>query len=261
MKHHYYLNPKFNGDIYYDYNKIIVGENPVLSVFKNNDYKTFLLLDYSFILVNKPKIKYDFCNFSYSEISPMANSYNTENNLLEDLRTSILKNRNTHNFYFIEKILPTHIQNKNKNSDGKVKERELYLDRLNSANLWLENTIELILKLDENSLIVIVADHGGFVGYDSMEEVKLKTNKKKSIYSSFSAILAIKWPYTIKPQFENKLKTNVNLFRILISYLSENEDYLNNLEADKSYMIIDDGAPMGVYELIDENYNVVFKKK
>ena len=190
----------------------------------------------------------------------MANSYSKKKDLLEDLKTSILKNKNTHNFYFIEKILPSHVQNKNRDSDGKTSEGELYLDRLDDVNLWLEKMVNIILELDSNSLIVIVSDHGGFVGYKSMEETKTKTEEKSLIYSSFSSIMAIKWPDNIKPNFENKLKTNVNLFRILISCLSENEDYLNNLEADKSYMIIDKGAPRGVYELIDENYNTLFKK-
>jgi len=260
MKHHYYLKPKFKGDIYYDYGKTIAGKNSVLNVFNNNDYKTFLLLDYSYVLVNKPKIGFDFCNFSYSEISPMANSYSKKKDLLEDLKTSILKNKNTHNFYFIEKILPSHVQNYNRDSDGKTREGELYLDRLDEVNQWLEKMVNLIIELDKNSLIVIVSDHGGFVGYKSMEEAKTKTDEKSLIYSSFSAIMAIKWPDNIKTNFENKLKTNVNLFRILISCLSENEDYLNNLEADKSYMIIDKSAPGGVYELIDENYNTLFKK-
>ncbi|WP_204346406.1 hypothetical protein [Psychroserpens algicola] len=71
---------------------------------------------------------------------------------------------------------------------------------------------------------------------------------------------AVSWPDNKAPDFDDQLKTNVNLFRILFSYLSDNQKYLNALEDDKSYQIIDSEAPFGVYELIDENYQVVFKR-
>jgi hypothetical protein len=72
--------------------------------------------------------------------------------------------------------------------------------------------------------------------------------------------LAIKWPENNAPDFDTKLKTNVNLFRVLFSYLADNTSYLKALEVDKSYTIIKDGAPAGIYEVINENGEVVFNK-
>ena len=57
-----------------------------------------------------------------------------------------------------------------------------------------------------------------------------------------------------------ELKTNVNLFRILIAYLSGNETLLKHKEPDKSYIVIKEGAPFGVYEYIDDDYKNTFKK-
>jgi hypothetical protein len=52
----------------------------------------------------------------------------------------------------------------------------------------------------------------------------------------------------------------VNLFRILTSYLSENDLYLANLQPDESYIIIYSGATQGTYQYLDGEGNVVFKK-
>ena len=56
------------------------------------------------------------------------------------------------------------------------------------------------------------------------------------------------------------MKTNVNLFRVLFSYLAEDKTYLNNYEKDESFLIVDEDAPFGVYKVIDENGKVDFKK-
>ena len=71
-------------------------------------------------------------------------------------------------------------------------------------------------------------------------------------------MLAIKWPDDQAPEFDNELRSNVNLFRVLISYLSEDPSYLDHLEADSSFLIINEGAPFGVYEVIDDSGAAVF---
>ena len=134
-----------------------------------------------------------------------------------------------------------------------------YLKQLQLANDWLTDLIARIEKHDKNSLIVIVADHGGFVGLDYTLQCKEKQTDRDLVYTIFTSALAIKWPEQA-PSFDNQLKSNVNLFRILFSYLSEDEQYLNHLQEDKSYSVIEKGAPFGVYELINEKGEVVFNK-
>jgi hypothetical protein len=105
-----------------------------------------------------------------------------------------------------------------------------------------------------------MADHGGFVGMDYTGDSYTKNLDPDFVNSIFSTVLAIHWPNGKAPKFDNKLKTSVNLFRILIAYLSENPSYLANLQPDESYIIIYHDAPKGVYEYLDETGNVVFKK-
>ena len=73
-------------------------------------------------------------------------------------------------------------------------------------------------------------------------------------------MLAIKWPNGDAPEIDSNLKSCVNVFRILFSYLGSDESYLQYLQKDGSYLIIKEGAEPGIYEYIDDSGNIVFKK-
>ncbi len=260
MKHHYYVNPNGNKDNHYDFRKILGGENSSIKILNSNNYKTFLLLEYPYLIINRPKMKYDYSNFNYSNTPFLSSFYWARKDLSSELEKQIKNNSNTNNFYFIEKKFPGHIALTKKNSQGIEIERENYYERLEKANQELINIISIITKLDENSLIVIIADHGSYVGFSYTEECYIKNFDESQIQSAFSTLLAVKWPKKEAPEYDSKLKTNVNLFRVLFSYLSENTSYLEQLQDDKSYMIINKGLPYGVYELINENGEFVFNK-
>jgi hypothetical protein len=259
MKHHYYNTPKPGLNELYNARDIIVGDNPVVSIFKKNSYKTFLLIETPYLLVNKPEIGYDYSNIGLEEVAYMANSKRKRRDLLKELEEMVPENKNSNNFYFIEKISPGHVSTFKSGSSGIDQERLEYIENLKNANNWLKDTIDYITKVDSNSLIVLVADHGGFVGLEYSMQSKEKLKEDHLVKSIFTSALAIRWPEQ-EPDFSNKLQTNVNLFRILFSYLSEDEKYLENLQEDKSYSVMEKGAPFGVYELINEKGEVVFNK-
>ncbi len=260
MKHHYYVNPNGNKDNHYDFRKILAGENSSIGIFNNNNYKTFLLLEYPYLIINRPKMRYDYSNYNFYNTPFLSNNSATGRDVILELEKQIKNNSNTNNFYFIEKILPGHIALSKGYSKGIENERKNYFKRLEKTNQWLKSIISTITELDENSLIVLVSDHGSYVGYGYTEECYIKNTDESLIQSTFSTLLAIKWPNNKVPEYDYNLKTNVNLFRILFSYLSEDTSYLEHLQDDKSYMIINKGSPYGVYELINENGEFVFNK-
>ena len=259
MKHHYYNAPKKGVNELYNSRDIIVGKNPVVSIFKNNNYKTHLILEKSYLLINRPKLEFDYCNIDFSEISYLARGFEVEKDVIEDLELAMRNNGATNNFYFIEKISPGHVPTYDWASKGKEQDRIDYLDKLQSTNTWLKDLIAKIEEKDSNSLIIISADHGGFVGFNYTLETEIKQTDRDLIYSIFTSALAIKWNGK-PPEFDDEFKTPVNFFRILFSYLSENEIYLKSLQEDKSFIIIRENAPFGVYEYINENGEVVFNK-
>lgn len=259
MGHHYYNNTENSINELYNARDFIVGENPVIKIFKNNGYKTNLLLEKSYLLLNRPRIGYDYCNIEPSEISFLAKGFEVNKDVIGDL-TKIVNDTDKPNFCFIEKLKPGHINTIKSNSIGRDQERNYYLQNLETSNTWLQKTIEVIQRNDKNAIIIIVADHGGFVGFDYTLECKTKQTDRDLIYSIFSTALAIKWGEGDAPAYDNELKSNVNLFRVLFSYLSENEILLNEMQENKSFAIIEKGAPFGVYEYINEEGVVVFKK-
>lgn len=260
MKHHYYHQPSENLKVAHKSREILAGNNPVISILKNNAYKTFLILEKPYLIVNRPPLLYDYCNIDYSEFSYLARGFEITKNVAKDLSTAIDHNISGPNFYFVKKNAPNHISVRKNNSKGKEKEREKYVIDLEKVNDWLEDIITMISIKDKNSLIIIVSDHGGYVGFNYTAERRKKTTDRDLIHSIFTSVLAIKWPEE-QPDFTHELKSNVNLFRFLFSYLSEDNSYLKSLQDDKSFLIINEEAPFGVYEVIDNSGNVVFNKK
>ena len=258
MKHHYYNFPRNRIREVYNARDVIVGDNPVLNILKVNNYKSYLLMDKSYMLINRPHISYDYCNMRIEDIGYFSRGFVLDYDVFADLKKIDL-NDDKPKFFFLEQLLPSHITNKPNPGDIAENERVKYLLNLEKANDWLKQVIDYIIENDDNPLIIIAADHGGFVGLNSTYEDRIKQEDRDIIYSIFSSQLAIKWPEKA-PEYDSKIKTSVNLFRILFTYLSENKVYLNNLQEDVSYIQIEKGAPFGVYEYIDENGEIVFNK-
>ncbi|MCG2418361.1 hypothetical protein K8089_04945 [Aequorivita sp. F47161] len=260
MTHHYYKNPKPSSKEAYGLRKSIAGNNAAVSVFNKNGYKTSLLIESPYIIVNRPVLGYDYSSISYKDLSFLSRGFDINVDVVAEMKKAITENKNESNFYFVEKILPGHIPVQKSDSDGKEKERENYIENLEKANVWLRQMVTLITKNDPQALIVIVADHGGYVGFNYTGELKQKVKDSTLVNSIFAATLAIRWPNNEVPEFDTKLKTNVNLFRILFSYLSENETYLDQLENDESFLVVREDAPFGVYKVIDANGTFTFKR-
>ena len=260
MKHHYHNFPTSKIREVYNARDIIVGDNPVLRILKNNKYKTHLLLDKSYMLINRPDVFYDYCNIQANDLSYFSRGFQLSRDIFSDLKTLHHNSIEQPSFYFIEELSPSHVTNRKSPGNIADIEREKYLERLELTNIWLKNIIDYIEEKDPNSLIVIGADHGGFVGMNTTLEARSKLNDRDLIYSIYTAQLAIKWPDGLAPEYDTNLKTPVNLFRVMFSFLSDNQKFLNNLQEDKSYIQIETGAPFGVYEYINENGEVTFKE-
>jgi hypothetical protein len=259
MKHHYYGYDQ-NHDDFYKARSTIVGKNAVIDIFNQNNYKTNLILDVPYLVVNRPKMKYDYCNIDYSDIPYLTRGFGFETNTKEDLFEAIKQNDSTNNFYFVRQPKPGHISTTKSQSKGVEQERKKYFEDLQISNNWLEEVVVGIEKQDPEALIIVLSDHGGFVGFDYTRQSKTKTQDSNLVASMYSTVFAVKWPQNDIHNYDKNLKSSINLFRVVFSYLSENESYLNNLEPDNSFAIIKEGAPSGVYEIINDNGEVVFNK-
>jgi hypothetical protein len=247
MKHHL-SNENSNFKYTRDY---IVGKNPVLNIFKDNNYKTFFLTENPYLLINRPKIAYDYCNFKLKDLPYFDNFGTYKQDITSKIKLQIVNNTKTNNFFFIEKFSPGHIAVYKSASLGAQKERIAYIERLEEANKWLTDIVLFIEKNDPKAIVIIGADHGGFVGFDYTVQASKKMTDKKLLHSIFGAKLAIRWNNDSHCQYDLKLKTAVNLFRILFSYLSNDKKLLNSLQPDISYNLLDVNDPSKVYKAIE----------
>ncbi len=251
MKHHYYEGSTGVNEII-NSRKIIISENPVLKAFNNNGYKTYFLAEKPYLLVNRPKMGFDVVNFSYNEIPFLTTGLEIKKDILPVLKKYAKEDLKQPKFFFVEIFNPKHIGPQT--GENLVnKKREEYKSNLLEANKILEEAITFIKQEDPEALIVITADHGGYVGFEYIQQGNLMTEDRDKIHSIFSSVLAIHWPGGEHPEYDHKLKTSVNLFRILFAYLSGEEKYLDAMEKDESYGLILKGAPKGVYKFIDED--------
>ncbi|MGG7036030.1 MAG: hypothetical protein ACI7YS_12660 [Flavobacterium sp.] len=256
MKHHYCKEfSKFN----YARN-LIVGENPVLKILKNNNYKTFFITERPYLLMNRPSVYFDYCNFKMGEVPYFKDGWNYYKEITGEIKKQIASNGKSPNFFFIEKFDPGHIQGSKSNDSSIEKERDTYIGNLQKANVWLNEIVSFIERNDPNSIIIIGADHGGFVGFECTSQSIGKITDSKLLYSVFGAKMAIKWNDSNHVAYDRKLKTSVNLFRILFSYLSKDKSFLNNLQPDISYNSYDPNDKAKVYKAIDENGSSSFLK-
>ena len=258
MKHHYY--DKGLSLETYNARNTIISDNPVLTVFKNNGYKTHFLTELPYLLLNRPTMGYDYCNISYKDVAYLGTGLGESVDILSPLENAIKENTQSPKFFFIEIFNPGHIHGNKSASLGIEGERDLWIESMEMANERVITTITTIKAQDPNALIVIMADHGGYVGMEYTGEIYTKIQERDLLYSVFSSNLAIRWPDGQK-RGEDHLKSAVNLFRVLFSYLGNDSKLLEHIEENASFVVIKKDAPQGVYKYIDNEGKIVFIKQ
>ena len=258
MKHHYYNGAKnFSEGI--RMRDQIVTKNPVLDILKNNDYETTNLTENYYLMLNRPELGYDNSNVDYKEIPFIGTGLGDSKDIVDALKSNFSVSRKPQ-FFFLEFLMPAHIAGRAAVTKGKEEERTIWEEKLQIANEKLEALITTINKRDPNALVVIMADHGGFVGMEYTEQIYSRTTDKDIVKSIFSSNLLIKWPNNEAPAFDTSLKSSVNLFRVLFAHLSGDNSLLNNLEDNSSYVILKDTKNNGVYKYMDNEGRVVFER-
>lgn len=260
MKHHYYSNTNKRTLKTHNATDVIVGEqNTVLKILQNNGYNSYLFTDNSYFLFDRIPLAYTYCNVPKASVSLYKNGVIKGIDIVSDFKQVLDTLPKKHNFFFIEKTIPGHVIYKQSASRGVEGERKRYLDKLEQANVWLEDLITSINAYDENALVILVADHGGFVGLEyTMEAVKRRLTNQEA-QSAFSTLLSIKYPKEMDPE-QLSFKSTVNLFKTVFYGLTDNQAFLEDLEPDSSYLPLHEDGSTHYYECIDTNGNVSYQK-
>ncbi len=239
MKHHFLKHiPNSNFEME-NARSIIVGNNSTIKILKKNNYKTYFIVEDDYFQQNLTPGKYDYYNIESSKISLITDGNSNKRDVFKDFKKCFISDKKVKKpkFYFIEKLLPHHIHF---DKTGKENERRVYLNKVNETNIWLKKIVNFIEINDPNGIIIIAADHGGWVGIESLNEM-FTTNDLSLQKSIFNNLLAIKWNDSLSSDYDDNLNSNVNIFRVLFSNLSQDKKLLNHLEPDTSYRITKNG--------------------
>lgn len=260
MKHHYYGGSLINSIEVPRAREAIVGESAALKTFKNNGYKSFFVVQDEYFQQNKGPKAYDYYNIDLEEIPSFCNGNMVKKVVFEDLKVAMKSDQSEQpKFFFVEKLLPHHVHFYAP-GDRVEAERKEYLEKIDEVTIWLKTTIDYIEQEDPNAIVIVLADHGGWVGMVNYEDM-FTTKAEDKIFSTFSTIASIKWNGFLKEGYDSGLKSNVNVFRVLFSVLSENKKYLENLEDDSSYNLhIGNSFLKEVYQVIDDDGKLVYNK-
>ena len=234
---------------------IIAGSNAAIEILKNNGYSNFLIVQDEYFQQNRPAQGYDYYNLNPKEIPYFSNDNNVKKVVFTDLKMAMdtVKVEGPR-FYFIEKLLPHHVHF----AASKKEERDSYIEKIKEVNSWLQQTVYYISENDPEAIVIILADHGGWVGLGSYPEM-FSTTDPNQIHSIYSTLAAIKWNGHLAAEMDADLKSNVNVFRVLFSVLSKNPEYLKYMEDDSSYNLQLGAFSKSVRAVIDDGGKVISK--
>jgi hypothetical protein len=236
--------------------EVITTSNPVISIFKSNNYRTYFIAQDEYFQQNRKQKAFDYFNIQKSDFPFFTKGDSDKRIVFSDLKIAMQQHNQLPKFFFIEKLLPHHVGFYNTEASIII-EAERYNERIDEVNVWLKNIINYITAEDKNAIIVILADHGGWVGLKSYNDLFSNT-KPALITSTFSNLAAIRWNGHLVDDFDKDLKTNVNLFRVLFASLSKNAKYLEHLEDNSSYNLkLNSVGVKYVKQVIDTNGQIV----
>ncbi len=236
--------------------EVISGQNTVNYILQNNGYQTYFLAQDEYFQQNRQFGSYDYYNITLDEIPYFSIGDETVKVLHDDLKEVLAKAATQPRFVFVEKLLPHHIHFKAQENQVEA-ERIEYAEKIEEVNIWLKESIQMIEAADPNALIIVLADHGGWVGMTSYPNM-FTTTDEGNIRSIFSSIAAIKWNGHLKEGYDSELRSTVNLFRVLFANLAQNPRYLEQMEDNSSYNLHRESwYRKSVYQVIDDRGAVV----
>ncbi len=253
---------------YHDYNlahnelpfarEIILRSNPVLEALENNGYKTSLISSSNYLALNHSETAYDQDNIESEHLSYFP-KFRSDLEYIGAIRKQLNNIDHTQpKFTFIEILSPSHIAHLKKQTLGKVEERKEYLNNLEEVNPKLKQLITMIKEQDNDAIIILVADHGGYVGLEYTGQVYESVIEDSVLRKSmFSALFAIHAPADFE-SYRMQIKSSVSLFPNLIAYLSDDAPATD--ADDASYIFIKEKGKRQVYRYFDGDGNPVTEK-
>jgi hypothetical protein len=258
-QHHYLHYGAMNNELM-NARDIILGDNPVLNTFVNNGYETHLILEHSYLMLNYPEVSYDTNNVDRNELSSLLPNYFLGKDYKKDFESQVLKANKSPQFYFVEILHPGHISFSKDREDAIAFEKNKYREEIKSISSQLIDMVQFIEVNDPEAIILIVADHGGFVGYTHTGAAYAQPEKNRALKESvFNALYTVKASPDFDP-FQKTVKSTIGVFPTLFAYLSGAPPPRSSSFDNSSYLLIKSTGNTELYQYYDSYGNSVIEK-
>jgi hypothetical protein len=145
----------------------------------------------------------------------------------------------TRSFTYIHMFNPGHSFPSEQTSEEELASyRKDHFKDIQIANNEILRMVARILIYDPNALIIVNADHGAW-GYGGFHRTKKEILERVAddvmALDHLGVLLAIRWPDAAH-KYDQDLRTNVNLFRYIFSYMSESKNILTTKVPDDGFL-------------------------
>ncbi len=225
----------------------VSGNALVPEIFKKNGYKTIGLFPSPYFFGGKSKISWDKYH-PKDDISKIGgktlvksifqgefkfdifdNDYEYTNYL--KLKNKYLTSKEKNIFFFTHNIYPGHSTNIGKCSPN---ENHRFQKRLKKANLEMKKDILDIKEKDQNSIIVLVGDHGPYLTKNCFNLLHYDISEidKYDVQDRYGAFLSIFWPEDISKN-ENNIQITQDIFPSILSKITNNKKLFDKLKLER----------------------------
>ncbi|MFT7675166.1 MAG: hypothetical protein ACI845_003586 [Gammaproteobacteria bacterium] len=240
---HSYLNNSIGEDSV-NLREVIGGTgNPVVSILKQNGYRSAYLHETHYLVRGHcvietclpvwsqlDALKRDAEDFFKLRLPINRSDYNVWHAMQDQIAATDENSRTFTYKHFMD--MHSNAKGYQRRKANRVpKFRKTFPAKLEKVNKILLNEIELIAKKDPSAIIVIVSDHGTWAG---AQRSKTGLTENETM-DKLNVFLAIKWGTTYDGRYDSQIKSSVNLFRYLFAWLSQDDAILETLKKDDGY--------------------------
>ena len=233
MQHHYYRSARDMAEVSQTARQVIGGDNNLVRFLRSNGYRTqyihqddYLLLqgcsaDYCF----PRSVEYAGATFILNELLPhfLASGRYRERQPPGVLRNEVSsqidagKRSGTPQFQYIHLFAPGHTPNTVIGRCDEQSELGQYARRIADTVPDIESMIDGIIRKDPDAVILISGDHGPFITNRCERNSDISTPEEYR--DRVGVLTAIRWPSGYDGRFDERIRTNVNLFRYVLASL------------------------------------------
>jgi YidC/Oxa1 family membrane protein insertase len=268
MDHHYYRGSIGNFEFLNARKFIVSQQNPVVRIFRNNGYQIHYVHETDYLFSNGCFI--DSCSplgvwgefreilfartliasslFSGVPHSANAGQFTESFDELKQARSEFIERVQEHiesmarqkapHFTYIHGGRPGHSVPGEQTAEQLADFRKEFVERIRLANAEVMLFVRHILSRDPSALIILNGDHGpwayGNFNYNEAEILRSVPNDLMTL-DHLGVLLAIRWPNGLA-QDARGIRTNVNIFPHVLSYLSGIKGILAAEAADDGYI-------------------------